>query len=939
MAARIPTFADLGFNDPRAATGDVRYPASDPGAAALATVGKGLQQAGVAALKIGNEQEDKRQKLNEGVADIDFLNRFVPLHTSISLETDPARIAEKRKEYDTLLATSGNAIDDPVRQAEWRQKHTRTILQAHADADKRLTGLDRDRVSTSLQEQVDTAARTAGSTPEALGASTIAIDEALKWGQEYGALSPEHAYALKKRALSQGVRGAASTLVERGKYDEAAGLLDKHEADIDPTVATALRHRIGVEREKQGAKRLEDSLWGGSDKGFAGARSGDLADRIVGAESGGRADAKNPRSTATGPGQFIDSTWLSMVKAEAPEVAQGKSNSDILALRSDRDLSRRMTEAYSENNKKFLSGKGLPTDDGALYLAHFLGPAGAEKVLTSDPGTPIRNLFSADVLKANPNIANATAGDVRQLTARRVGAEVPTGEPSPRATPQFDGGTSPLPNIDAMTARAQEMADRGEVTQEQANRAMAGIRARYNHLQAAQANDRAALAKRLSNGAAQLEDGREFDYDPAEIRHYFPKEKADEIIGQLDDARDGGQIVGGIRTASPDQLAQQRAQLAAGLNDPNAPNYAKRRRMVKLFDEASDARDKMLIGPHADPAGYVAKYSPNVAGKFAAIDPRKPETFGDYATAALAEQERLGVPSEGRSILPAGIAAQTAARIAGLDPAKVNPGAALSDLAKSYGEHWPQVFGDLVKAKLPGTYQVLATMDHPKQGVAASDLSQAIGLVAEKGGMSALKKAVPDETQKEIDKGLDDNLAEFRESVGNQGGGARLYATVRDAVQALAYYHGFRGKSPSEAARAAVDGIINEKYDFGRIAGATVRVPKGELATVEKATDAVRASIKPEDLGPVPGNPLLTPEQRKDIWLGAIRSGSWVNNEDDSGVVLTGLFRDGARSVVRRADGSRIEVKFNNAATLAAGARTVTPMVPDAADAAMRALQ
>lgn len=150
--------------------------------------------------------------------------------------------------------------------------------------------------------------------------------------------------------------------------------------------------------------------------------SGNLADRIIGAESGDR-DIKNPLSSASGPGQFIDATWLSMLKSTAPEVAEGKTDAQILALKGDRPLARQMTAAYAAQNADFLSARGLPTDDGALYLAHFLGPAGAAKVLSADPATPMRDLVSAEVLRANPNIAGMTAAGVRQLTASRVGAQ------------------------------------------------------------------------------------------------------------------------------------------------------------------------------------------------------------------------------------------------------------------------------------------------------------------------------------------------------------------------------------------------------------------------------------------------------------------------------------------------------------------------------------
>jgi len=50
-----------------------------------------------------------------------------------------------------------------------------------------------------------------------------------------------------------------------------------------------------------------------------------LIDSIIGAESGGDPNAKNPNSSATGAGQFISSTWLDTIKAARPDLAQGKS--------------------------------------------------------------------------------------------------------------------------------------------------------------------------------------------------------------------------------------------------------------------------------------------------------------------------------------------------------------------------------------------------------------------------------------------------------------------------------------------------------------------------------------------------------------------------------------------------------------------------------------
>jgi len=63
-------------------------------------------------------------------------------------------------------------------------------------------------------------------------------------------------------------------------------------------------------------------------------------DRLMQAESGGRLFAKNPASSALGPFQFIGSTFLDVVLRYFPEVTEGKSDAEILALRVDAKIAR-----------------------------------------------------------------------------------------------------------------------------------------------------------------------------------------------------------------------------------------------------------------------------------------------------------------------------------------------------------------------------------------------------------------------------------------------------------------------------------------------------------------------------------------------------------------------------------------------------------------------
>lgn len=93
-------------------------------------------------------------------------------------------------------------------------------------------------------------------------------------------------------------------------------------------------------------------------------------------------------STATGLGQFIESTWLEMFRRYFPDRAATMSEAAILALREDAAISRQVVELYAQQNARVLEGAGL-VNEASLYLSHFLGPDGAVKVLSASATTPI----------------------------------------------------------------------------------------------------------------------------------------------------------------------------------------------------------------------------------------------------------------------------------------------------------------------------------------------------------------------------------------------------------------------------------------------------------------------------------------------------------------------------------------------------------------------
>lgn len=188
--------------------------------------------------------------------------------------------------------------------------------------------------------------------------------------------------------------------------------------------------RERVERAFDKSRPAEErARWLGTD-------SGSVADRIIQIESGGNPNAR-PRnadgslaSSAYGPGQFTVGTWYQMLRKYRPELVAGKGPKDVADLRSDPALAREMTEAYAAENARYLGARGHAATPGNVYLAHFLGPAGAAAVLGADPSTPVERVLDAGQIAANRSVlAGKTAGDVAAWAAAKMdGARAGRGE-------------------------------------------------------------------------------------------------------------------------------------------------------------------------------------------------------------------------------------------------------------------------------------------------------------------------------------------------------------------------------------------------------------------------------------------------------------------------------------------------------------------------------
>jgi hypothetical protein len=167
-------------------------------------------------------------------------------------------------------------------------------------------------------------------------------------------------------------------------------------------------------------------------------------DRLMGTESGGQAQARNPRSSALGTFQFIKSTFLEIARRHFPTEIEGLVEDRILELRADPDFARRAAAAFCRDNIGHLQAHGLDPTFADLRLAFLLGASDAARVLKAEPETPAVQLLSPTVIKANPfmqrmNVADLRAKSVRDIERDReeiiAMAPLPRQRPSARSRP------------------------------------------------------------------------------------------------------------------------------------------------------------------------------------------------------------------------------------------------------------------------------------------------------------------------------------------------------------------------------------------------------------------------------------------------------------------------------------------------------------------------
>ncbi|TRW17920.1 transglycosylase SLT domain-containing protein [Glacieibacterium frigidum] len=192
---------------------------------------------------------------------------------------------------------------------------------------------------------------------------------------------------------------------------------------------------------------------------LASARTGVDFDYLVAqarVESGLDPRAAAPTSSARGLFQFTQGTWLDTVRRHGAEHGLGDAAAilkrgatpeervAILDLRLDAGASSAMAAAFAQDNAATLERRlGRTANATDLYLAHFLGPAGAVRFLRARDAAPDAAAASAVLpaaARANAGVFTAAGGRARTLDEVYARFEAKLGSAPQRATEQ--GGTS-----------------------------------------------------------------------------------------------------------------------------------------------------------------------------------------------------------------------------------------------------------------------------------------------------------------------------------------------------------------------------------------------------------------------------------------------------------------------------------------------------------------
>lgn len=348
-----------------------------------------------------------------------------------------------------------------------------------------------------------------------------------------------------------------------------------------------------------------------------------MLDRIGKVENAtGDPAARAKTSSAMGDFQFINSTWLSTVAAHRPDLAKGKSEAEVLALRADPKLSREMAGYLLDDNAKTLRENGVVPAAANLYLAHFLGADTAAAVLKAPQGTPVADVVDGKSISANRSIlAGKTTDTVIDWASQKMGGAARGTGSLVDFIPE-DKRVNLLNRATAQVLQSQKQ-DESEAALEA-----------YTVKQSVK-ND---LASTLATGQGDM------SLDAERVRKVIGSKGVLEWQNAREDAHATWANTQDLSAMTDTQIDERLKSL-----EPTAgsPDYQRRQ---TILENVQTKADEVRKARQVDPAGSV-KDDPEVtkAAEIAAKSPDDPNAFRLLSATRMAAQEKVGIPEEMRS--------------------------------------------------------------------------------------------------------------------------------------------------------------------------------------------------------------------------------------------------------------------------------------------------
>jgi hypothetical protein len=588
--ARLPSRLDL--SGPGSFRTGRSYSSADTSAVGrgLANLGANISQAGDAVFQEATAISDQRRK-ESIIADlppVDAAFRTAVLDYERELETD-TEFDKVGTRFDTWFNQNVNqyakGITDEKARAEWvndaRAWGVGRLASIKDGATRRAREKQTVNVATAL-DQYSNIYVDPRTSPEERERTRATISATIDAAEKNGQIDASTAYSWRKKNLDQAELTFAKLWAEQNPTTVAAG---------------------------------------------AGTISGRFVSKIIGAESGGDPDAKNPKSSASGLGQFIDSTWVQMLDKTRPEMA-GLSYQEKIALKSDSDLSRELTEAYARQNQAALEAKGLPVTEGTLYLSHFAGEAGAAKVLKADPSTDLLTVLGADVIRANPFLKGKDAAWLISWADKKMGQAR-----SSAAPPNYDR-LSPEDRYEY--DKFAEQKARQHITELELNNKQALLTQKFT-IETAATNAPAAIQ---SNGTYTGPMPAATDFNAV-----YGEQEGPQRYAAFQSSLQTSQDVYSMQAKSASEIA---SMLEAAKPVDTGAGAAVQSARYETLQRAADA---VIKAREADPAAYAQRSFPSVRQAWEGVSSGNVTTT-DAIRQTVAAQEQLGIPAGKIAPLP-----------------------------------------------------------------------------------------------------------------------------------------------------------------------------------------------------------------------------------------------------------------------------------------------